>query len=96
MDADIIDYTSNTEFAKKVPQHPRNRLRRKIKRKKIKKKKNKNKKSKQKTNIQKIIKNVFDDLQDKKPVIKIKDEITDADFEDKSNPAGTRRPGDVP
>ena len=40
------------------------------------------KKKKQKTNIRKTIKIVFDDFKDKKPVIKIKDEITDVDFDD--------------
>ena len=64
-DTDTIDFTSDIEFVKKVPQHPRDRLRCKIKRKKIKKEKNKNKKYKQKTNIQKTIKNVFDDFESK-------------------------------
>ena len=50
-DADTIDYTSDAEFVKKVPQHPLDRLKRKIKRKIFKKKQCKNKKSKQKENI---------------------------------------------
>ena len=48
-DADTIDYTYDTQFVKKVPKHPRDRLKSKIKRKITKKQKN-NKKSKQKTN----------------------------------------------
>ena len=47
----------------------------------IKKEKTKNKKNKQKANIQKTIKNVFDDFQDKRAIIKINDEITDVDFD---------------
>ena len=44
--------------------------------------KTKNKRSKQKTNILKTTENVFDDFEDKKRVIQIKDEITDVDFDD--------------
>ena len=44
-DADTIDFTSDIDFVKKVPQHPRDRLKCKIKRKKIKQEKNKNKKA---------------------------------------------------
>ena len=46
--ADTIDYASDIEFVKKVPQHPHDQLKRKVKRKIIKKEKGKNKKSKQK------------------------------------------------
>ena len=35
-DTNTIDYTSDIEFVKKVPQHPRDRLKHMIKRKKIK------------------------------------------------------------
>ena len=77
-DVDTIDYTSNIEFVKTVPQHPCNSLKCKIKRKTTKKEKNK---SKQKASIQKTIKNVFDDFESKKPVINIKDEIIDVDFD---------------
>ena len=86
LDADTIYFTSDIDFVKKVPQHPRDRLKRNMKRKKIKQGKNKNKKSKQKTNIQRVIKNVFDDFQNKKPVIKIKDEFTEVDFDDYEKP----------
>ena len=47
----------------------------------IKKQKTKNKKNKQKANIQKTIKNVFDDFEDKRTIVKIKGEITDVDFD---------------
>ena len=77
-DVDTIDYTSDTEFVKTVPQHPCNSLKCKIKRKTIKKEKNK---SKRKASIQKTIKNVFDDFESTKPVINIKDEIIDVDFD---------------
>ena len=65
-DVDTIDYTSDIEFVKTVPQHPCNSLKCKIKRKTIKKGKNK---SKRKASIQKTIKNVFDDFESTKPVI---------------------------
>ena len=42
--ADTIDYISDIEFVKEVPQQLRDRLKRKIKRKKIKKERNKSKK----------------------------------------------------
>ena len=47
-DTDTIDYTSDIGFIKKVPQDPRDRLKRKIKRKRIKRKKTKPKKAKNK------------------------------------------------
>ena len=68
-DTDTIDYTSDTEFNEKVPQHPRDTLKSKIKRKITKKQKN-NKKSKQKTNIRYTIKKVFDEFEDEKNIFK--------------------------
>ena len=67
-----MDCISDVEFVKKIPQHPHDRLKRKIKRKIIKKKKRKNKKSKQKENIRNTIRLVFDDFENKKDKKKLK------------------------
>ena len=50
-DADTIDFASDIEFIKKISQHPRDRLKRKIKRKKIKQEKTRTKKANKKQAI---------------------------------------------
>ena len=66
-EAETIDYTSDIEFIKKIPQHPNNRMKRKradkIKQEKLETNKDK---PKNKENIRQTIKNVFDAFEDER------------------------------